>query len=113
MPVREHLKAEFLCKGNHYCLLLQEDFSLEPGQCAWIEDSNSKNVVKISLEYRVPVYGHVSVYLRDAKILLGETPARQHWQLPVNLLLNTAKVNYSDFDPVVSCDLFTELERIE
>ena len=82
-------------KTNNLCLkrlCLQEMHSLLPGQCARVTNHVLLNIKSSTLQYEVPIYGRVAIWLEEDRAMKGLEGFKDHWLLPVKMLAEVAKV---------------------
>ena len=70
---------------------LQVSVPVKPGACKVFHTRKMTTTTDIALEYILPIRGHVSLWLEEAKNVSG-SETRNYWQVPVKELLQIAKV---------------------
>ena len=72
---------------------MQEPIWLGPGECYWNRVVGSQLRTRLTLNYTVPIFGHVSVWLDQPRSLIEGESAKIAWQIPVSNLLRFADVS--------------------
>ena len=73
-------------------LYLQETITVESGECKVARLIRSHSSIILAMDYAVPVKGHITVWLKQAKQLLARGEPKLNWQIHVSTLLGLAKV---------------------
>ena len=72
----------------------KQDIGLSPGECIVIETQTSFGNTTVEVEFRVPIYGYLSLYLSAPKQLPGlhMYGRKRAWQVSARYLLKFATV---------------------
>lgn len=73
---------------------MQASITVKPGQCFELVMTKTPTVTEANLQYRVPLEGRVSLWLKD-QIMVPEWDPKPHWNwnIPVSMLLGEIAVS--------------------
>lgn len=75
---------------------MQETYQVKPGECVWLRDEGKEEATTLTVHYRIPIMGHVSVWFTDPIFLPGPGELKHHHFLTVASVLQIAKVIHRD-----------------